>query len=223
MHHRRVVGKAEEVGERERALARLPVSFGANVAPGQDVFVIVSEVEQAPLAREITAAAYQAGARLVSVIYWDQRVKLARLRYASEDSLSAVPDWWERHISECVERRGAYIVIWGEAEPDLLAGIDPERARRDLMPFTQSRSELSRELEVNWTIVPGPTAAIAARVLGTPEVERLWDVLTPRFCGSTPRTPTRSGVSTRPCWATVPLRSTRALSMPSGSRVPARI
>jgi len=144
------------------------------------VFVFVSDVEQAPLARELAAAAYRAGARVVSVVYWDQHVKLARLTHAADDeSLSIVPDWWERHVSECVERRGAYIIVWGDAKPDLLARIDPERAQKDPMPFTKSRSDASRSLEVNWTIVPGPTAGIAARVLGTPDVGRLWDELTP--------------------------------------------
>jgi aminopeptidase len=178
-HDRRMGETGTDGAGRERALARLAVSFGANVAPGQDVFVFVSEVEQAPLARAIASAAYEAGARLVSVVYWDWHVKLARLRHAPEESLPVVPDWWERAVSECVERRGAHILVWGESDPNLLAGIDPDRARADSMPFTQSMSDLSRGLEVNWTVVPGPTAGIAARVLGTPEVDRLWDELAP--------------------------------------------
>jgi aminopeptidase len=163
----------------ERALARLAVRFGANVEPGQDVFVFALDVGQAPLAREVAAAAYEAGARVVSVLYWDQHVKLARLEHASEDSLSVVPDWWERFVRECIERRGAQIVLWGDPEPDLLRAVDPERLAKDPMPYTPSLSDLTRELEVNWTVVPGPTPAIAERLLGDPSVERLWELLTP--------------------------------------------
>jgi aminopeptidase len=163
----------------ERALARLAVRFGANVEPGQDVFVFALDVDQAPLAREVAAAAYEAGARVVSVLYWDQHVKLARLEHASEESLSIVPDWWERFVRECIERRGAQIVLWGDPEPDLLRAVDPERVAKDPMPYTPSLSDLTRELEVNWTVVPGPTPAIAERMLGDRSVERLWELLTP--------------------------------------------
>src|SRR5437870_1779516 len=78
------------------------------------------------------------GARFVSVLYWDQHVKRSRLQHAPDESLSFVPDWWERHVAECVERRGAYIVVWGDPAPDLLDDVDPERAGRDHMPLTAS-------------------------------------------------------------------------------------
>jgi leucyl aminopeptidase (aminopeptidase T) len=40
-----------------RRLAVLAVEVGANVAPGQDVVVLVHDVEHAPLAREVADAA----------------------------------------------------------------------------------------------------------------------------------------------------------------------
>ena len=89
---------------RTRALARLAVELGANVAPGQDVVVLAHDVEHAPLAREIAEAAYQAGAHYVSVLYWDQHVKRSRLLHAEDDSLGFTPAWWDRHIEECLER-----------------------------------------------------------------------------------------------------------------------
>jgi aminopeptidase len=141
--------------------------------------VFVWDVEQAPLARAIAEAAYEAGAHFVRVHYWDQHVKHARLRHASSGSLGFVPDWWERVIAECVERRGATISVWGDPNPDLLADIDPARAAEDRMPTTPSVLAMIGGGEVNWTVVPGPTSGIAERVLGTPDVERLWDVLAP--------------------------------------------
>src|SRR5271165_4202533 len=110
--------------------------MGANVAPGQDVVVLVYDVEHAGLAREIADVAYRAGAHYVSVLYWDQHVKRSRLRHGSEDSLSFTPAWWDRHIEECIERRSAYIVVWGDPEPDLLDDVDPARAGQDHMPLT---------------------------------------------------------------------------------------
>jgi aminopeptidase len=168
-----------EHADRTRTLARLAVRLGANVAEGQDVFVLAFDVEQAPLARAIADAAYVAGARYVSVLYWDQHVKRSRLLHAPDDSLSFVPNWWERHVAECLERRGAYIVVWGDPAPELLNDVDPDRAGKDHLPLTASLFGLAGSGEVNWTFVPGPTRGMAERVLGSSEVERLWDELAP--------------------------------------------
>ena len=162
-----------------QALARLAVRVGANVAPDQDVLVIAMDVEHAPLARAVAEAAYEAGARYVSVLYWDQHVKRARLRHAPGDSLGFVPDWWERLVSECRERRAAVISLWGDPEPGLLADIEPARMAADQMPLTGSMFELFGSGVANWTVVPAPTRDMARRLLGTDDVERLWDVLAP--------------------------------------------
>jgi len=130
------MASSSTAADRQRTLARLAVHLGANVAPGQDVFLLVNDVEQAPLAREIAATAYKAGAHFVSVLYWDQHVKRARLQHAPAESLAFVPAWWEQHLAECVERRGAYIIVWGDPTPDLLNDVSPDRAGQDHMPLT---------------------------------------------------------------------------------------
>ena len=165
--------------ERVRGLARLAVRVGANVAPGQDVFVLAFDVAQAPIARAVADEAYRAGARFVSVVYWDQHVKRSRLLHAPADSLGFVPDWWEEHVRELRRRRGAAITIWGDPQPDLLADVDPERSGVDHMPLTRSSLEMISSGDVNWTIVPGPTEGFAARLFGDPDLERLWDTVAP--------------------------------------------
>jgi aminopeptidase len=135
---------------RTRALARLAVELGANVAPGQDVFVL---------------------AHYVSVLYWDQHVKRSRLLHADDDSLGFTPGWWDRHIEECLERRGASIVVYGDPNPDLLTDIDPARSGRDSMPLTGPLHAMHASGEVNWTVVPGVSRGIARRVLGSDDVD----------------------------------------------------
>jgi aminopeptidase len=162
-----------------KALARLAVHQGANVAPGQDVFVLVYDIQHAPLAREIADAAYRAGAHYVSVMYWDQHVKRSRLMHAEKESLGFTPAWWDRHIEECLERRGAYIVVWGDPNPDLLGDTDPARAGQDHMPITGPLHSMTGSGEVNWTFVPAPSADAARRILGSDDVDALWDVLAP--------------------------------------------
>ena len=165
--------------ERVQGLARLAVRVGANVAPGQDVFVLAFDVAQAPIARAIAGEAYRAGARFVSVVYWDQHVKRSRLLHAPAESLDFVPDWWEEHVRELRRRRGAAITVWGDPEPDLLADVDPARSGVDHMPLTRSSLEMISSGDVNWTIVPGPTEGFARRLFGEPDLERLWDTVAP--------------------------------------------
>ena len=56
--------------------AELIVRVGANVQPGQIVFVN-GLVEHAPLVRAVAESAYAAGARYVDVRYGDQHVRKA--------------------------------------------------------------------------------------------------------------------------------------------------
>ncbi len=170
---------AVSVEERTQKLARLAVRVGANVQEGQDVFVLVMDLQHAPMARAVTATAYEAGARFVSVVYWDPHVKLARLEHAPGDSLAFIPDWWERFVSECIERKGASITIWGDPEPALFDAVEAERAGADQMPMTPSIWEMLGGGEVNWTVVPAPTSGMAERLLGGDDVEALWDVMSP--------------------------------------------
>jgi len=163
----------------EARLAELAIRVGVDVEPGQDVFILVFDVEQAPLARAIADAAYRAGAGFVSVLYWDQHVKRSRLLHADPETLGEVPDWWERHIAECVERRGAYIVVWGDPDPNLLADVDPERGGAEQMPLVASLLAAQRGGEIAWLFMPGPCPGIARRLLGAPDVARLWEIIAP--------------------------------------------
>jgi aminopeptidase len=160
-------------------LADLAVHVGASVQPGQDVVVFAWDPVQADLVRAVAESAYAAGARYVSALYWDGHVKASRLRHAPEGSLDFVPDWFRRVPTEAVERRGAFICIFGDPDPTVFDGIDPARVGRDLMPFVQENLDLIASHEVNWTIVPGPSEGWAQRLFGEPDVDRLWRVLAP--------------------------------------------
>ena len=80
------------VDDRLPAYAELVVRVGANIQPGQNVFVI-GLVEHAPLVRAITEAAYVAGARYVDVRYTDQHVRKSFIAHAAEEDLTQTPAW----------------------------------------------------------------------------------------------------------------------------------
>jgi aminopeptidase len=120
-----------------------------------------------------------AAARFVSVLYWDQHVRHSRLARAPADSLGFVPDWWEAMIGECVRRRSAFIVVWGDPNRAMLDHVEPERVASDHMPFTSSWSAAVGRGDMSWAFVPGPCPGLAKAMLGEPDLERLWELLTP--------------------------------------------
>jgi aminopeptidase len=65
-------------GDRLERYAELAVRVGANVQPGQEVYVH-GLVEHADLMRALTRQSYRAGASYVNVVYDDQHVKRAMI------------------------------------------------------------------------------------------------------------------------------------------------
>ncbi|HZC28369.1 MAG TPA: aminopeptidase [Gaiellaceae bacterium] len=164
---------------RLEALAKLAVHAGADLRAGQDVLIVAWDPVQASVARAIAEEAYASGARYVSVNYRDGAVKASRLRYAPEDSLGFVPDWFRRSFTEAIERRAAVISIFGDPDPGVFDDVEPSRLGRDLMPFIPEIHDLIASGEVNWTCIPGPNAPWAERLFGEPDEGRLWDALRP--------------------------------------------
>jgi len=164
--------------ELTRGLAELAVRVGANVQPGQEVVVLAWDVEQAPLVREIADCAYRHGARFVSAAYWDIHVKHSRLRHAPVDTLDFVPDWWNALTAECLARRLAVIHVHTPLG-QFLEDVPLERSMRDVMPVPPMFWDALDRGEVAWTLIPGVCPALAQAVLGTPDVDSLWEVLAP--------------------------------------------
>jgi aminopeptidase len=162
-----------------QTLAQLAVRVGVDVQPGQDVVVLGWDVEQAPIVRAVAEQAYAGGARFVSAVYWDQHVKRSRLLHAPRESLGFVPDWFETIASECVARRSAVVSVWGDAHRELFDDIAPERVAAELLPTTPSFLEAASRGDFSWTVVPGPCLGVAQAVLGTPDLDRLWELMTP--------------------------------------------
>jgi len=158
-------------------LADLAV-FGANVQPGQLV-AVSSYVGKEDLTRRIARAAYRRGAKYVDVLYFDQWIKRERLLHADEDTLDFIPPWMRDRLFYLSDEHAARITLSGPQAPTALAGVDPARAGRDLLPFLPETGEVVNRMTTSWCIVPAPTAPWAELVY--PELaaeralERLWE------------------------------------------------
>jgi aminopeptidase len=163
-------------GELDR-YAELLISVGVNLEAGQELFVDAF-VEHAPLARAVARAGYAAGAKRVDVHYDDKYVNAALVELAPAEEIERGAGWLIGRAGEIEERRGALISIAGDPAPRLLDDVDPERVAipraRDL---TAERIRVALSDKVRWTIAAYPTEGWAERMLGTPDVERLWEAI----------------------------------------------
>ena len=167
---------ADRSGELEE-YARLALRVGVNVRPGQDV-VVVANVEHAPLARTIARVAYGEGARWVDVHYGDNHVRRAKAELAPDEAVGWAPRWMIQRVDEEAERHTAYVVVVGEPDPDLFAGLDPRRVAESAIP--EVRRSIWNAIDrgdLPWTIVAFPTPRWATQVFGEPEISHLWDAI----------------------------------------------
>ncbi len=160
--------------------ARLIVEVGANVQPGQIVWV-VAEPSAAPLVEAVAVAAYERGALFVDPWYFDPYVKRARIEHADPATLGAVPPWYGKRLLALGESHGVRISITPQVPPGLLDGFDPAIAGRDALPAHRENFEVINARTTNWTVVPWAAREWAQTVFpalsGDEAVDRLWEKL----------------------------------------------
>lgn len=146
-------------------LARVAVKVGLNLQPGQDL-ILTAPLSAAPLVRAIVAQAYQAGAGLVTPIYSDEEVTLARYAHASDASFERATDWLYEGMAKAYGNNCARLAIVGE-NPMLLAEQDPTKvaraSRANAMAYKPALEKISG-FDINWTIVAWPSLAWAKLV-----------------------------------------------------------
>jgi aminopeptidase len=164
--------------ERLERYAELAVRVGANVQPGQEVFVH-GLVEHAELVRALTRQSYRAGATYVNVVYSDQHVRRAMIELGPDEALTYSPEWLKTLTRATAGN--AQLGTSGNPEPELLADLDGERVGRAMpLEAAEISRQQHREQRINWCGVGAPTAGWARQVLGEPDVERLWELVA--FC-----------------------------------------
>jgi aminopeptidase len=176
-----------------RAYAELTVKIGLNLQPRQRLLIIGPvanggcSLEAAPLVRQITAAAYDAGAQLVETVWGDESLLAARLTHAPRDSFDEFSAWLPTALVEHVEAGHAVLSIYAN-DPDQLKAYPPDvvstlqqATARAVRPF---REQISRN-RTNWGVVAAAAATWAARVYPdlppAEQVTALWSAIE-RLC-----------------------------------------
>lgn len=162
--------------------AELSVRVGLNLRPGQRL-LLRAPVQAAQLVRPIVAKAYQAGARLVDVIWSDDQINLSRFQFAPRDSFEEFPVWKTKVLEDHAESGDALLSIYAE-DPDLLKDQDPELVtlvQRTAYKHSQAYlNHLSRN-STNWCVISMPIPSWADKVFpglpGEEQEQKLWDAI----------------------------------------------
>jgi aminopeptidase len=176
-----------------RRYAELTVKIGLNLQPGQRLLIIGPvanggcSLEAAPLVRQITAAAYDAGAPLVETLWGDEALLGARLARAPRHSFEECSAWLPSALVQHVEAGHAVLSIYAndpdqlkDYPADIVATVQQAMARA-VRPF---REHISRN-QTNWGVVAAAAEAWAARVYpalpAAEQVPALWGAIE-RLC-----------------------------------------
>ena len=146
-------------------LAEVAVRIGLNLQAGQDL-LITAPVAALPLVRKITAHAYAAGANVVTPLFSDPDLTLARYRHAKDASFDHAPAWLYDGMSRAFESNTARLAISGD-DPLLLFQEDHDRVgranRATSLAYKPALEKIAR-FDINWNIVSYPNPEWAKRV-----------------------------------------------------------
>lgn len=162
--------------------AEFAVKVGANPQPCQTL-IINAPLEGAEFARMCAEAGYDAGAKEVVVYYKDE--KLARLqmqRTAVEVLEDIKPNFTRRYLDYIESEGGACLLHIVAEDPDLYAGIDPEkiaRASKARSVASEPYRDYTMKDKIQWSIVAIPSTSWASKVFpgDANAEEKLWNAI----------------------------------------------
>jgi len=167
---------------RLRKYARLAVSIGANVQPGQ-MLLIQAATDTREFVRLCVEEGYAAGAGFVQVRWNDDPITHTTFQNASVEALEEVPAWMVSQFDYYMEK-GAAMLSVSSPTPSLLADIDPVKLQRANVAQRKALTSWQTFMMGNrtqWSIVAVPTVAWAKKVFPDLEdeaaVASLWDAI----------------------------------------------
>jgi aminopeptidase len=146
-------------------LAEVVVKVGLQLQPGQDL-VLTSSIAALPLTRRIVEHAYKAGAGLVTPIFNDDEITLARFRYGADAGFDRAAGWLYEGMAKAFANNAARLAVRGD-DPSLLSAQDPSkvsRANKANSIAYQPALEKITGFDINWNIVAYPELAWAKQV-----------------------------------------------------------
>ncbi|MBR2948243.1 MAG: aminopeptidase [Lachnospiraceae bacterium] len=166
---------------RLRKYAKLIALMGANVQPGQDVFLNAG-LDQPEFVAMVTDELYKAGARKVHVEFSYQPLQKLHVRHQKLKTLSTVDSYEEEKLKFMAEVYPCRVFLVSD-DPDGLKGINMEKmnkAAQAKYPITKGyRQQIDGKHQ--WCIAAVPGAAWAKKVFPgvrtSVAIEKLWEAI----------------------------------------------
>lgn len=162
--------------------AMVTLKVGINLQPGQ-CLIIRSQIENAPLVRELTKKAYQLGASNVIVDYSDEELTRLRVEEGAESALTYAPSYIYDAFVKYAQEGAAFLSISSQ-NPDLFAGLAAEKVGTMMKSLAGAMHEFRDYIKagkVSWNIIAAATPTWAKKVyptLGEEEaVKALWKAI----------------------------------------------
>ena len=159
--------------------AKLAVEFGVNVKEGEDV-LINSPIESPELARLITKAAYEKGARRVSIDWRDGDITRLNYEYQDQETLNEVPDWAIEKLKYQIADRKSNRISISAQDPDLLKGLDEAKISESIRENSKATKEFVKYTMndiVSWLVISVPTTKWAKKVFPDLDEKAAYDKL----------------------------------------------
>ncbi|BAL83853.1 putative aminopeptidase [Selenomonas ruminantium subsp. lactilytica TAM6421] len=162
--------------------AELVVRVGVNIQKDQ-ILVINTPIECAEFAREISKAAFAAGAHDVVMSWGDELSAHIRFENGKRELFTEFPEWRVKFCQGYAEQGAAFVSI-AARDPQIFSDIDPEKLKLANQAAGAALLEYRERLMSNkntWCVVSVPTKGWAAKVF--PEdmeeaaVEKLWQAI----------------------------------------------
>lgn len=173
----------DEFEKHLKKYADLLVSKGINVSKGHYV-VINIEVEQAPLARLLTEAAYKKGAKKVIVKWADDEITRSAFQYESEETLTDIPNYRVDEADYFIEKGASRISVRG-SDPDALKGLDAGKiaaAQKAAGEAFKAMRQATQANKVSWVVAAAAGKKWAEKVFpdlesSEEQVNALWEAI----------------------------------------------
>ena len=162
--------------------AELVVKVGVNIQKDQ-ILVINTPIECAEFAREISKAAFAAGAHDVVMSWGDELSAHIRFEHGSKELFTEFPEWRVKFCQGYAEQGAAFVSI-AARDPQIFSDIDPEKIKLANQAAGAALLEYRERLMSNrntWCVVSVPTRGWATKVFpeDTEEaaIEKLWQAI----------------------------------------------
>ena len=142
-------------------LAEVAVKVGLQLRRAR-IWCMTAPVGALPLVRRIAEHAYKAGAGLVTPIFADEEITLARYRHGPDASFDRAPGWLYEGMAKAFDGNAARLAIVGE-NPMLLSGEDPAKVARankaNSIAYKPALEKITG-FAINWNIIAYPNACL---------------------------------------------------------------